>query len=291
MSIGKPSAAAGRIVVVVASFALFAGLTPATASAAPSYVALGDSYAAGPLTGMFLQPYGCLKSNLNYGHLARYRLGQPVYRDATCSGAETEDMTQPQGVTPGPNPPQFNSLDADTRVVTITIGGNDIGFSGLAGDCADFTPFNAGHPCMDKYVSGGVDVMDSRIAAVAPHVGEVLEGIHQRSPLAKVLVVNYPAIFPHTGSAGCWPTIPVADGDVPWLRSIQERLNAMLAQQAAAHGATIVDVYGASVGHDACKPPALRWVEPAVPFILGAPVHPNTVGNLAMAGLVDAAYP
>ena len=131
MLVRKQGAAARRgIVVVVAFFALIAGLTPATASAAPSYVALGDSYAAGPLTGMFLQPYGCLKSNLNYGHLARRSLGQPVYRDATCSGAETEDMTQAQGVTPGPNPPQFNSLDVDTRVVTITIGGNDIGFFG-----------------------------------------------------------------------------------------------------------------------------------------------------------------
>jgi hypothetical protein len=85
-------------------------------------------------------------------------------------------------------------------------------------------------------------------------VAAVLAGIAQRSPNASVLVVNYSAIFPHAGP-GCWPQMPVAEGDVPWLRAKQEELNAMLAAQAAAHGAEVIDVYAASRGHDACALP------------------------------------
>ena len=58
--------------------------------------------------------------------------------------------------------------------------------------------------------------------------------------------------------------MPVAEGDVPWLRAKQEELNAMLATQAAANGAELVDVYAASVGHSACALPGLRWVEPVI---------------------------
>ena len=49
-------------------------------------------------------------------------------------------MTAPQGVTPGPNPPQFDALDADTQIVTFNIGGNDIGFTGIAENCLSPSP-------------------------------------------------------------------------------------------------------------------------------------------------------
>ena len=116
--------------------ALVALLVPSSASA--DYVALGDSFAAGPLIPLQIQPFGCLKSNNNYAHVAQRRLRFAEFRDASCSGAETEDMTQAQGVTPGPNPPQFDRLQPDTELVTINIGGNDIGFSSIAEDCFTF---------------------------------------------------------------------------------------------------------------------------------------------------------
>ena len=269
--------------------ALLAAL-PATATAAPSYVALGDSYAAGPGIPLQIQPYGCAKSDHNYAHLANPSLGQPVFRDPTCSGAETEDMTQTQGVTPGPNPPQFNSLDAETQVVSLTIGGNDIGFSSIAEDCFSLTPAGSptapgGSPCRDKYNANGYDEVSRRIEETAPKVAAVLQGIHQRSPAARVYVVNYSAILPHAGG-GCWPQLPLAEGDVPWLRAKQEELNAMLAAQAAANDAGVVDAYAASVGHDACQVPTVRWVEPATPSSPAAPVHPNLWGMEAMAQLL-----
>ena len=195
-------------------------------------------------------------------------------------------MTQPQGVSPGPNPPQFDSLDEGATVVTLTIGGNDIGFSSIAQDCVSQSP--TGSPCQAKYVVGGRDEVSARIAAAAPKVASVLQGIHARSPHAKVYLLNYIAILPDSGP-GCWPQMPIADGDVPWVRAKQKELNAMLAEQAAANGARLVDVYSESIGHDACQLPGIRWNEPLVPVNLAAPLHPNLLGMIAMSRSVVAA--
>jgi lysophospholipase L1-like esterase len=269
------------VLAAMAAAAVFAG----AAEAAPRYTALGDSFAAGPLIPNPVAPLGCLKSSNNYGRIAQRTLAFAEYRDATCSGAETDDMFAPQNVSPGgPNPPQLDSLSADTRLVTLTIGGNDIGFSDLAQDCVSAWPF--GSPCRDRYTRGG-DQISARIAATAPKVDAVLDALRLRSPLAKVLIVNYSAIFPHSGS-GCWPRMPVTPRDVAWLRAKHVELNGMLAQQAAANGAAIVDVYGASAGRDACAGSGTRWVEPYIPGNPAAPLHPNRRGMEAMAAMVVA---
>jgi lysophospholipase L1-like esterase len=273
--------------------ALFAALAAlavlavaATGARAANYVALGDSYAAGPFIPNPVLPLGCLKSDHNYPHVAAPSIGLTL-RDASCSGATTVDMTNPQSVSPdGPNPPQLNSLDASTTVVSLTIGGNDIGFSEVAEGCITLNPFS--HPCLDKYDAGGVDQLKARIEATAPKVAAVLQGIHTRSPAAKIYVVNYPAIFPETGS-GCWPQMPIGFQDAPYLRSTEQRLNSMLATQAAANGATLVNWYGASIGHDACKGTSTRWVEPLVPGTLAAPIHPNKQGMAGGAATLVAA--
>jgi lysophospholipase L1-like esterase len=270
-----------RVRVVLAAMAV-AAVFAGAAEAAPRYTALGDSFAAGPLIPNPVAPLGCLKSSNNYGRIAQRTLAFAEYADATCSGARTDHMTAPQNVSPGgPNPPQLNSLSGETQLVTLTIGGNDIGFSDLAQDCVSVLPF--GSPCRDRYTRGG-DQITARINATAPKVAAVLEGIRTRSPGAKILVVNYAAIFPHEGN-GCWPRMPVAPADVRWLRSKHEELNAMLAAQAAGR-ATIVDVYRASVGRSACAGSGTRWVEPYIPGNAAAPLHPNQRGMQAMAAMV-----
>jgi GDSL-like lipase/acylhydrolase family protein len=272
------------LLLALAILALAAAM--AAGARAANYVALGDSYAAGPLIPNPVLPLGCLKSDHNYPHLAAPGIGLTL-RDASCSGATTVDMTNPQNVEPdGPNPPQFNSLDANTTVVSLTIGGNDIGFSEVAQGCITLNPFS--HPCLDKYDAGGVDQLKARIEATAPKVAAVLQGIHARSPAAKIYVVNYPAIFPETGF-GCWPQMPIGFQDVPYLRSTEQRLDAMLATQAAANGATLVNWYNASIGHDACKGSSTRWVEPLVPGELAAPIHPNQAGMTGAANALLAA--
>ncbi len=272
------------LLAALAALAIF--VFGAAGARAANYVSLGDSYTAGPLIPNPVLPLGCLKSSNNYPRLAAPGIGLTL-RDPSCSGAKTDHMTQPQNVDPdGPNPPQFNSLDATTAAVSITIGGNDIGFSEVAQGCITVNPFST--PCKNKYTSGGTDQLAARIAATAPKVAAVLQGIHARSPLAKIYVLNYPAIFPETGF-GCWPQMPIGFGDVPYLRSTQQKLNGMLATQAAANGATLVNWYQASIGHDACKSSSVRWVEPLLPGEAAAPIHPNKAGMVGAANVLLAA--
>lgn len=276
------------VVSVVATLTFLVTTGAAGARTQPqSYVALGDSYTAGPVIPVQqTDPLGCLRSDHNYPHLVAAALGVSTFRDPSCSGAETGDMTNAQDVDPGPNPPQFDSLDAGTQLVTVGIGGNDIGFTEIAESCASPTP--TGHPCQDRYVVNGHDELAQRIDDTAPKVAAVLQGIHRRSPRARVFVVAYLAILPETGP-GCWPQLPMTPEDVPYLRGVEKKLNAMLAQQAAANRATFVDAYTASIGHDACQLPLVRWVEPAIPASPAAPVHPNLFGMQGYATAVQAA--
>jgi len=270
--------------LVVAVMALFGALAAASAGAA-TYTALGDSYAAGPLIpNQSLNPLGCLRSDHNYAHLTAAAKGLTL-TDVSCSGATTNDMTEAQNVEPGPNPPQFNGLAAGTNVVSVTIGGNDIGFSEILESCITYNPFST--RCKDKYDPGGHDQLAERIANAAPKVAAVLQGIHTRSPNARVFVVDYPDILP--SGIGCWPTVPLSFGDVPYLHATEERLNSMLATTAAANAATLVDWYGPSIGHDACKGSSTRWVEPLIPGELSAPVHPNKAGMVGAAAVLEAA--
>jgi GDSL-like Lipase/Acylhydrolase family len=272
----------GALALAVAVVAMF--VTAAGASAA-TYTALGDSYASGPLIpNQSLSPLGCLRSDHNYAHLAAAAKGLTL-TDVSCSGATTNDMTEAQNVEPGPNPPQFNGLSASTNVVSVTIGGNDIGFTEIIENCITYNPFST--PCKNQYDPGGHDLLAERIAGATPKVAAVLQGIHAHAPSARVFVVNYPDILP-TGS-GCWPTVPLAFGDVPFLHATEEHLNAMLAAQAAANNATVVDWYSASVGHDSCQSSGTRWVEPVIPGELAYPVHPNRAGMAGGAVALEAA--
>jgi lysophospholipase L1-like esterase len=271
--------------VVVVLTGLFVPASSSGSAQTAGYTALGDSFAAGPLVPTQQPtPIGCLKSDHNYPHLVATAL-QPAFRDATCSGATTDNMTAPQNVDGGPNPPQFDSLDAGTTLVTVTIGGNDIGFFDIVLSCVTGDP--NGSPCQDQYVVGGVDEISDRIAETAPKVEAVLQEIHTRSPDAVVLVVSYLSILPAEGF-GCWPQVPFAYADVPYLRAKEQELNAMLAAQAAANDASFVDAHGASVGHDACTAPGVRWVEPVPATALAAPLHPNALGMECVAQLVLA---
>jgi lysophospholipase L1-like esterase len=265
----------------VVAFVVAAAAVPVPAAAAAAYVALGDSYAAGPLVPNQLpDPAGCWRSDHNYAHLVAQARGWPLL-DVTCSAASTTDLTSAQPVLGGANRPQLDALGPGVGVVSLQIGGNDIGFLDIVQRCGTLLP--VGTPCRDAYLRGGTDVLSRRIAATGPRVGAALAEIRRRSPAARVLVLGYPAILPEV-QPGCWPVLPIAPGDVSYLRDKEKELNAMLAARAAAAGATYVDVYGPSLGHDACQPPGARWVEPLVPLALSAPAHPNALGMRGTAG-------
>jgi lysophospholipase L1-like esterase len=247
----------------------------------------GDSYAAGPLvpipTG---EPAGCLRSNQNYPSVVAHELGVADFHDVSCSGATTEDITGPQSVPLGTNPPQLDALAPDTQLVTISIGGNDIGFGDIVTECAKRSPLQpTGSACKDHYTAGGADELAQRIDEAAPKVARVLRAIHERSPDARVLLVGYPAILPDEGP-GCFPVVPFSPGDVEYLRGVEKELNAMLADEAARAGVGFVDTYTPSIGHDACQPPGTKWVEGLVPTAPAAPVHPNALGMREIGGIV-----
>jgi lysophospholipase L1-like esterase len=274
-----------RSVAAVAASLVALAAAPAVARSA-DWVGLGDSYAAGPLIpNQSLSPLGCLRSDHNFAHLSAAALGRSL-ADVSCSGATTANMTSQQRTDAGTNPPQFNALSPAVRTVSLQIGGNDIGFTEILENCATLNPFS--HPCQDRYNPGGNDEIARRINATAPKVAEVIQRIHTLAPAARVLVVAYAAILPETGS-GCWPSVPLSFSDVPYLRAKEKQLNAMLSTQAGANGATYVDDYTPSIGHDSCKSTSVRWVEPLVPANPAAPFHPNARGEAGVATVVTAA--
>ena len=183
-----------RSIAAVAAAVLGLALAPAGASAQQRWVGLGDSFAAGPLIpSQTLNPLGCLRSTRNFARLAATSTSRTL-ADVSCSGARTTHMTQSQSTDAGTNPPQFNALTASTNVVSVQIGGNDIGFSEILQNCATANPF--GRPCQNRYAPGGVDQLRARIVATAPKIDAVLAGIRSGSPSARIVVVNYAAIVP-----------------------------------------------------------------------------------------------
>lgn len=279
--------------LLLAASLFLGGSSSAALGAAPGpYVALGDSYTAGPLipnqTG---DPAFCFRSDHDYPALVAQTLHPSAVRDVSCSGAATANMTQPQpllshSVPIGHNAPQFDALARDVATVTVGIGGNDLGFGDLALTCLSLGVVDpGGAPCRQRYTAGGVDQNAATIDAIAPRIAAVLEGIHARAPNARVLLVGYPDILPPSGP-GCYPLVPLAAGDVPYLNGVEVGLNRMLAAQAAAHRATFVDTYTPSAGHDVCQAPGLKWVEGVIPTSAGFSLHPNELGMQAVAGEV-----
>ncbi|WP_031027874.1 SGNH/GDSL hydrolase family protein [Streptomyces albus] len=286
----RAALAAGVALPTTAALALAAAPSAAAAeggaagtAAVAHYVALGDSYTSGP--GVPDQTdQNCARSNRNYPSLAAAQLSPGAFTDVSCGGATTEEMTKPQGTAP----PQFDALDKNTDLVTVGIGGNDIGFADIVTRCVILGALVPnGSPCKSSYSLGGADQLAARIQQTAPKIDAVLRGIRDRAPGARVLVVGYPALLPEDGS-NCPAVVSLAKGDTPWLRDTEKRLNSMLAERAAAGGAEYVDTYTGSVGHDLCKPQGTRWVEP-LQAVDGSGFHPNSAGDRAMSQALLAA--
>lgn len=260
---------------------------PAPASsAAPAtarYVALGDSYTSSPRTGTPVgSPPGCDRSDNNYPHLVAAKIKPVEFADVSCSGATTANLTGPQTTANGINPPQLDAVTPETTLVTVGIGGNDVGFIGLISQCGTQDP-NA-VPCKNRLTAGGRDALAERVDATAPKIANVLTRIHEKAPQARVVVVGYPTVLPDGN--GCWPFLPLVPTDVAYLRDIAARFNDMLEAQAKAHQAGYVDTASPSKGHDACTGAATKWVEDLVPSSPALALHPNAKGEGGMADAV-----
>lgn len=264
----------------ISALAAAGGAMPAGAATAPlAYVALGDSYSAasGVLPPDLMAPVQCLRSTRNFSHVIAAAIGARL-TDVTCGAAETGHFftSQYPGVAP-----QLDALSPDTQLVTMTIGGNDSGvFVNAILSCgtAGLSTLGTGSPCRDRYGSSFEDTVRN---TTYPSLVKALEAVRARAPKAKVAILGYPWIVPAAG--GCFPQMPVATGDIPYLRSLQATLNDAVRRAASVAGATYVDVSTASDGHDACKPAGVRWVEPVLLGTNPVIVHPNAFGESQMA--------
>ncbi|MEV0586394.1 SGNH/GDSL hydrolase family protein [Nonomuraea sp. NPDC050310] len=280
---------------------LIAGLLAAPGPRYREYVALGDSWSADvTLTNVSTEhaPSGCLQASYNYPKQVARALGATTFRDATCSGATTEEMTRPQPVRlvprlyDGVNAAQFDRLTPRTDLVTLGIGGNDAKLAAAALSCINILPTLTllpgvvlpaplGAPCKAKWVTAEGDAMSRNIRRTGPKVAATVRAIRARAPHARILLVDYLAGLPATG--GCYPYVQMTDQDADWLGDKLDELNRMLRRVAKAEKVTLVDTYSGSVGHDACQRPGVKWVEGVLPVTtdpLGpaVPLHPNRLG-------------
>ena len=267
-----------RVLVVLVLAVLAA--QAAQAQAAPlRYVALGDSYSAasGVLPLDLTAPPQCLRSTRNFSHVIAGQIGAQL-ADVTCGAAETSHFFEPQY---GNVPPQLDAVKADTQLVTMTIGGNDSGvFINAILSCgtAGLLTLGQGSPCKDRYGSSFEDTIRT---TTYPALVKALKAVRAKAPRAKVGILGYPWIMPATG--GCFDKMPVAKGDVAYVRGIQATLNDAVRRAAAASGATYVNMNTVSNGHDACQPIGVRWVEPVLQGTNPVIVHPNALGEASMA--------
>ncbi|MFC4605870.1 SGNH/GDSL hydrolase family protein [Rhodococcus kronopolitis] len=257
---------------------------PAQAALAPGaeYVSLGDSYGAG--TGVFPLAEGpppwCLQSSQNYSHLVAAQLGYRL-TDVSCGSATAIGLGLP--LYPGMRP-QLDALTPTTELVTLMVGGNDHNtFGGAVAACIAARASNPGayDPCRAQY---GAGMFAPIVTGTHPDLVGALRAIHARSPRARVVVVGYPWLFP--GSGSCAAQIPVADGDMGYLRELQTVLNDAMRRAAQETDSAFVDMSQVSDGRDGCQPAGHRWVEPILNT--GQPIHPNAAGERAIADQVVA---
>ena len=263
---------------------------PASAGPGP-VVALGDSYTAGDMLPLDLTaaPLGCLRSTKSYPVLVARALHAPRdLIDVACTGAGWKAMTTAEHTSTKDNPPQLAALTSGTRLVLLTLGGDDLGFMNTLKLCMKLSwtkPW--GSPCQQHLTAGGTDQLAALITAEGPRITTALTQIHAQAPNAKVVLVGYPDMFPQRGS--CWPVVPITAGDIAYLRGIEVKLNATLRASAEATGATFIDAYTPSISHDFCADGDTRYVEGLVPGSLTAPFHLNARGHWAVARLILAA--
>lgn len=289
---------AGLTAAVLAAALLVSGCTsgqaapssPAAASPpAPTgrYVALGDSFTAGPLIPTTDLAGGCARSDHNYPSLVADELDVKTFVDVSCSGAKTHDLTGVQRPFGDARiPPQLRALTPDTTLVTLGIGGNDLDlFATLVSTCTRLRSAEPqGSPCARQLAANGPD-LDVATATISKRVATALLAIRNRAPRAKVVLVGYLRLVPDRGTC---VGLPLAAGDYAEGRRISATLDRALQRAARRTGVTFVDMYAASRGHDICS--QHPWVNGSVSNRQKAlAYHPLAAGMRAVAREVAAA--
>ena len=271
-------AAAGT--AVIGAYAILRFMRKPT-SVGSFYVALGSSYAAGFGLGRRApgSPFISRRSNHGYPQQLARLLRVPSFTDMTSSGSTVLQVLHGGQMWLGP---QLDALGPETRLVTMTAGGNDIGYVGdLLSMALGDRPGLIGSVVRlirkpPRPVNGrNFDALTESFTAT------MLE-IVRRSPRARVVVATYPSVLPASGTC---PTLGITDQQSSLMRSVVDRLAEVTRDAASVVGATLVDMTASSAGHDACS--ADPWLNGFRPRV-GADFHPNLAGARATAQAIAA---
>ena len=240
------------------AFASFAAAAPAVAD---QYVALGDSFSSGVGTGSYTLSASCRRGVYAYPWLVAQQRPNTSLTFVACSGATTNDLMASQ----------IQSVTADTDIVTVTIGGNDIGFSDLIVQCtvAD--------------CSAALDNTRSSLASfLTPRLDTVYTAVDARSPSASVVVLGYPRLF---SSSGCFGTFGISSTERTKANQLADALDQLTGARAASFGFTYKSAITPFTGHAVCS--FSPWLNGLNIFNTTESYHPNRNGNsLGYAPLV-----
>lgn len=229
-------------------------LTPAIARAG-GYVALGDSYSSGVGTGTYYADGGaCHRSPNAYPVLVAARLGASL-RFSACSGAKTGDVLSSQ----------LRPLRGSTRYVTISIGGNDAGFSRVIAKCAAPWPVSC-----DGEITGAQSYIRDTLPG---KLDSVYSAIRSRAPGARVAVVGYPRLF---SGRDCSVATFFSPAEETRLNQAADLLADTESGRAASFGFRFVDSRAAFAGHAVCG--GIEWLNGLSSPLIES-FHPNVSGQ------------
>ena len=237
----------------------------AAASAAPQYVALGDSYSSGVGSRVFYEESGeCDRSPDAYGPKIATAKGYTLNFEA-CSGAKTTEV----------NEKQLSHLSSSTSLVTITIGGNDAGFSNVMLNCALY------------YFTCGSAISESEefVAKKLPGLLETTyKDIRAKATTAQVIVLGYPKLFTKEGATCGVNTL--TSGNEKKINESAEKLDAVIKARAEALKFTFVNPTSAFEAHAVCA--SEEWLN-GQSLPLTESYHPNVKGQEEFTKLIEAA--
>ena len=241
-------------------FTAAAGLVTATAAGAAdavNYVALGDSYSSGVGAGDYISSSGsCDRSTLAYPEQWAGVNAPGSFVSVACSGATTADVLSSQ----------VSALSASTTLVSITIGGNDAGFSSVMETCV-FLPTRL---CLNA-----VAAAESFIATQLPgRLDQTLQTIAADAPNATVVVLDYPDLYDLSKSGTC---IGLSTSDRIALDQGADELDGAIQAAALANGDTFADVRGQFAGHEICD--SNSWLHAVDIFAISSSYHPTAAGQ------------
>ena len=227
-------------------------------AAAPTYVALGDSYASGTGTRSYLADgTSCQRSTYAYPSLIAAASGYALNLRA-CSGARIADVANTQ----------LSALTATTSYVSVSVGGNDAGFSDVLTTCA--------LPSWASNCDGAINGAQGYIRNSAPaQLATLYAAIRARAPSAVVVVVGYPRIF---NGQDCNALTWFSSSEESKLNATADLLNATTAAQAAAAGFRFANPTTPFVGHAWCGSP--EWIN-GLSYPISESYHPNRSGHAA----------